>query len=335
MRRPAVSILMPVRNEARHLPAALASVLRQSFTDWELVAVDDGSQDATAQILAEAARRDARVRVVTLAPSGLVAALNAGLAACRAPLTARMDGDDICHPLRLERQLDYLRAHPHTTVLGCAVRHFPRPALPDGMRAYERWQNALVSDEQIRRDLLVESPLVHPSVVFRTDAVTGAGGYRDAGWAEDYDLWLRLAARGARFAKVPQLLFFWRDRPERLTRTAPTCSAEAFRACKVHHLRQGLLKGAREVTLWGAGIEGKAWMRALGAAGVRVTRWIEVDPRKIGQTIHGAPVAPVDALHRGIAPVLVTIGAKGARAQVRDYTERVGLIEGRDFVCVT
>jgi glycosyltransferase involved in cell wall biosynthesis len=335
MRRPALSIVMPVRNEERYLPAALDSLRRQTLRDWELIALDDGSTDRTPSILAEAARQDVRVRIVTLPASGLVAALNEGLAACRTPLVARMDGDDICHPHRLERQFAAMREHPHVTVLGCAVRHFPRPDLQEGMRAYETWQNAVISEEEIVRDLLVESPLVHPSVVLRKDAVIEAGGYRDNGWAEDYDLWLRLAARGAHFAKLPEVLFFWRDRPERLTRTSPTCTAEAFRACKVDHLRRRLLKGVENVTLWGAGIEGKAWKHALSAQGIRVGRWLEVDPRKIGQIIHGAPVVPIDTLHHDMAPVLVTIGAKGARAQVREYATRAGLREGSDFVCVT
>lgn len=335
MRIPAVSVLLPVRNEARHLGAALTSLFRQSLADWELVVVDDGSTDATGEILAQAARRDSRVRVVRRPAEGIVAALNAGLSLCRAPLVARMDGDDICHPRRLEAQVQWMQAHRSVAVLGCAVRHFPRPGLPGGMQAYERWQNALLSDEEIRRDLFVESPFAHPSVVFRKEAVVEAGGYRDSGWAEDYDLWLRLAAAGTRFARLPEVLLFWRDRPQRLTRTAANCTAEAFRRCKVHHLRAGYLRGAAEVTLWGAGMEGKAWRLALAASGICVRRWIEVDPRKIGQTIHGAPVEPLDSLRPGSGPLLVTVGAKGARKQVRAFAEEAGLVEGRDFVCVT
>lgn len=335
MRAPAVSVLLPVRNEEEHLPAALASLFRQSSTDWELVAVDDGSTDGTAAILAEAARRDGRVRVLHRPAEGVVAALNAGLEACRAPLVARMDGDDVCHPQRFERQVAYMRSHPETAVLGSAVRHFPRPALQGGMRAYERWQNALLSDGEIRRDLFVESPFAHPSVIFRKDAVVDAGGYQDRGWAEDYDLWLRLATAGARLARLPETLLFWRDRPQRLTRTAPSCTADAFRLCKVHHLRRGYLRAAGEVTLWGAGMEGKAWRRALGEAGVRVGRWIEVDPRKIGQTIHGAPVEAVATLRPGGPPLLVTVGAKGAREEIRAYAEKAGMSEGEDFLCVT
>lgn len=332
---PAVSILMPVRNEERHLPAALASLFRQSFPDWELVAVDDGSTDGTAGILRTAARSDSRVRILTRPSEGLVPALNAGLARCRAPMVARMDGDDICHPHRLVNQVRLLNKKPEITVVACAVRHFPRPALQGGMKAYEKWQNALLDHESISRDLFVESPFAHPSVVFRRKAVAGIGGYRDRGWAEDYDLWLRLAAAGARFARSPRTLLFWRDRPERLTRTAGSCTLEAFRACKAHHLKRSFLREEKNVTLWGAGIEGKAWRKTLLAEGVTVTRWAEIDPRKIGQTIHGAPVVPLEDLRPDEGKTLITIGAKGARAQVRSWANKAGLTEGLDFICVT
>src|SRR5512143_3392965 len=98
MKSPTVSILLPVRNEDKLLPAALESIFSQTLTSWELIAVDDGSTDGTAEILEAASRLDPRVRVFRSGGRGLVAALNEGLKACRAPLVARMDGDDISHP---------------------------------------------------------------------------------------------------------------------------------------------------------------------------------------------------------------------------------------------
>ena len=335
MTNPDLSILLTVRNEERFLPAALASLFRQTLRNWELVVVDDGSSDATATILDAAADRDPRVRVLHRPPTGLVAALNAGLDACRAALVARMDGDDICHPRRLEKQAAYLDAHPGVTLAACQVIQVPRQLLSAGMRAYENWQNSLLDHNQISRDLYVESPFVHPSVIYRRDAVLAVGGYRDTGWPEDYDLWLRLARTGARFARLPEVLFYWRERPERFTRTAPSCTLAAFRACKAHHLRQTFLGGVAEVTLWGAGIEGKAWRQALLAEGLAVRSWIEVDPRKLGQVIHGAPVVGIDALVPGSGRALITVGAKGARAQVREIAAQRGLVEGTDFLCVT
>jgi len=332
---PKASILLPVRNEGPHLPAALASLRRQTFTDWELVAVDDGSTDATPDILSAAASSDRRIRVLSRPAEGLVAALNAGLAACRGDLVARMDGDDICHPGRLERQREFLLHHPQVDLVATRIRYFPRSGLTDGLLAYEAWVNSHLDDREIRRDLFVESPFPHPSVMVRRRVLEAVGGYRDMGWPEDYDLWLRLAEAGCRFARVPEALLFWRDRSGRLSRIGEAYSPEAFRACKIHHLQRNFLAGIKEVALWGAGMEGKAWRKSLAGAGIRVTRWYEVDPRKVGQTIHGASVVSLSKLAAGSGPVLVTIGVREARPQVRAWAGNNGLMEGRDFVCVT
>ncbi|MDD2320218.1 MAG: glycosyltransferase [Geobacteraceae bacterium] len=336
MKEPAVSILLPVRNEERYLPAALQSIFRQTLASWELVAVDDGSTDGTAAILADAARCEPRVRVLRPVRRGLVPALNAGLDACRSPFVARMDGDDFSHPRRLEAQAAFLAGNPMIGLVACGFRHFPRTGLGKGMRAYEHWQNSLACHDEIQRDLFVESPFVHPSVMFRRDAVLSVGGYRDTGWAEDYDLWLRLAAAGIRFSRLPQTLFFWRERPERATRTLPEYTAAAFRRCKVHHLQRGFLAGVSEVMLAGAGLEGRAWYRALQEEGIRVVRWVDVDPRKIGRVLHGAPVCGVNQVtaEQGTR-MLVTVGTRGARDQVRGWAVGAGFSEGQDYLCVT
>lgn len=336
MTAPLVSILLPVRNEERFLPAALESLFRQTLQSWELVAVDDGSSDATPEILDRAADRDQRIRVLRPGERGLVAALNAGLAACRAPLTARMDADDIAHPRRLELQVSYLSGNPSVGLLATNFRHFPRSGLRDGLIAYEAWQNGLVSHEAILRDLFVESPFVHPSVMFRTALVLELGGYRDLGWPEDYDLWLRMASAGIRFARLTRPLLFWRDRPERATRTMAEYTAAAFRACKAHHLKQGFLKGIDEVVLAGAGLEGRAWHRTLLEEGIRVIRWVDVDPKKIGRVLHGAPVvSAVEARPGDGSRMLVTVGTRGARDQVRQWARGAGFTEGEDCLCVT
>jgi glycosyltransferase involved in cell wall biosynthesis len=335
VRRPEVSVLLPVRNEQQHLPAALSSLQRQTLTDWELIAVDDGSTDATAEILRRAAEQDARIRVFSQPAHGLVAALNFGLERCTASLVARMDGDDIAHPARLALQLASLQHDPELSLVASRVRHFPRPQLRGGMLHYERWQNSLLSHAEIIRNLYVESPFAHPSVMFRKQAVMAAGGYRQQGWAEDYDLWLRLAQQGARFSRRPETLLFWRDRPERLTRTADTCSLAAFRRCKINFLIEDFLHGETQVTLWGVGPEGKAWRKLLAARGIHVSTWIDVDRNKIGQSIHGAPVLAPEAVNNRRGKMLVTVGAKRARQLIRDWCRNKGLTETVDYFCVS
>jgi len=331
---PRVSILMPVHNEERYLQAALDSLYRQTFDDWELVVVDDGSSDGTPSILDAAARGDRRVRLIRREGGGLVAALNTGLKACQAPLLARMDGDDISHPRRLEMQASYLQAHPDTGLVACGFRHFPRADLKRGMLAYETWQNSLVDHHQIMLDLYVESPFIHPGIMTRRSIAEQLGGYRDCGWAEDYDLWLRMAAAGVHFARLPGTLFFWRDHPERATRTMDQYASHAFRRCKFHHLRLGFLKNSSEVVIAGAGLEARAWQRLLLADGVAVSHWLDIDPRKIGKILHGAPVLRPEELELAGRKMIVAIGLRGAREQFRSVAEGLGWREGLDFISV-
>src|SRR6185369_11564833 len=161
----------------------------------------------------------------------------------------------------------------------------------------------------------VESPFVHPSIVARRELLESLGGYRDNGWPEDYDLWMRMAQAGARFARLPQQLFFWRDHPERATRTHSYYSAAAFRSCKAHYLRHGFLKGLAEVTIAGAGLEGRAWQRLLAEEGIGVSCWLDVDPRKLGRSLHGARIIRPEELGRNHGKILVAIGVRGAREE--------------------
>jgi glycosyltransferase involved in cell wall biosynthesis len=331
----ALSILMPVHNEERYICAALASLKQQSFSDWELIVVDDGSTDDTLKLLTSSAETDPRIKIITIPKSGLVMALNRGLAECSSQFVARMDGDDISHPRRLEEQLRFLQAHPEIDLVASAFRHFPRQHLKIGMIAYESWQNSLQTHDDIIRDLYVESPFVHPSVMFRKEVVIRVGGYRRMPWAEDYDLWLRMASDGSRFARVPRPLFFWRERPERATRTLPEYTAAAFRACKAHHLAQGFLLGERSVILAGAGKEGRAWRKAMADVGIAVCGWIDADPRKIGGVLHGVPVMGPDEILPGDAKMLVTVGTRGAREGLRHWADGLGFVEGVNYLCVT
>lgn len=322
---PRVSILMPCRDAAAWLPEAIASLEAQTFDAYEVVAVDDGSSDATPELLTAWARRDGRVRVLRPPVRGLVAALNAGLDAARGELVARMDADDVAEATRLEKQVAFLDAHPDIAACGTRVRYFPDEVVRDGARRYERWLNSLVTPDDIARDIFVECPIAHPALMARRSALFAVGGYRDMGWPEDYDLILRLWAAGQRLANVPEVLLHWREGESRASRTDPRYSPEAFRRCKVHHLRRTHLVGRDGVVVWGAGPVGKAFARELRAQGETVRAFVDIDPRKIGQTVHGAPVVPPEGLGAFAgAFVVAAVGQPGAREEIRAALEGMG-----------
>lgn len=332
---PRVAVLMPARDAARTVRAAAASILRQSERDLCLVCVDDGSIDATPDVLARLAARDRRVRIVRGPGEGIARALQRGLAACDAEIVARMDADDVAHPSRLARQLEALRGDPSLAAVGSQVRLFPRREVRAGMIRYAAWVNGLTAPDLVRRDLFVESPLVHPAAAIRREALERVGGFRDGPFPEDYDLWLRIAEAGGRMSNVARPLLRWRESQGRLTRTDPRYAIERHVALKCSALARGPLAGRREVAVWGAGETGRSFADALGREGIRVALFVEVDRKKIGRTVRGAKVLSYEEVRRARGmPLLVAVGAPGARDLIRAELSRQGFREIEDYRCV-
>jgi glycosyltransferase involved in cell wall biosynthesis len=327
---------MPCYNVAATVDEAVGSVLDQSLTDFELIAVDDGSTDDTRARLERWAERDARVIVAAQPHRGLVEALQSGVAACRAPWIARMDADDRSLPERLAKQAAYLEANPQVAVVGCLVEGFPPEDVRQGFRAYLDWLNGLVDPQAIAREIFIESPLAHPSVVLRREWLERVGGYQDHGWPEDYDLWLRLHLAGAAFAKVPETLVLWREHPGRVTRTDRRYAVENFLRAKAHYLMEGPLRGRDSLVVWGAGQMGRRLSKHLVRAQAPLRAFVDIDPGKIGRSRHGAPIlspAELPALWASLArPVLLAaVGSRGARGLIRAQLEAMGLVEGLDW----
>jgi glycosyltransferase involved in cell wall biosynthesis len=319
---------LPVRDEEPFLAECLESLSEQTLADFEVIAVDDGSTDATPEILEAHARTDSRFRVLHQEPAGVVAASERARTEARAPLIARMDADDVALPERLELQVAAIEGEG-LAVVGGRVEYFPEPT--EGMRAYADWLNSLVTVEAAMRDLWVECPLPGPGLTVRSELMS----YRERGWPEDYDLVLRIWEAGGRFRNVDALVHRWRDHPGRLTRTHDAFTLAAFRRCRVHFLRRTLLAEGRPAVVWGAGPTGKAFARELVAAGTPFAAFVEVDPRKVGKRIHGAPVVPVESA--GDFPGSLAFGAVSGpegRARLRVLAAELGFVEGQDFVAV-
>lgn len=332
---PLVTVVLPVRDGAATLGAALRSLGAQTFSDFEVIVVDDGSRDDTAQVARRCERRDGRFRVVRTPPGGIVAALQRGLAEARGTLVARMDADDVCHPARLATQVELLECRPDLAGCGTGVRYVPAGGVTARAAEYAAWLNSMTAWETVAANIFVECPLAHPTIMFRAAVLSAVGGYRDRGWPEDYDLLLRLWRHGHRFVSVPRVLLDWNNRGDRLSRTHPAYSLDAFRACRVHHLRMSVLAGRSGVVIWGAGPTGKKLALECRRQRVPVRAFIEVDPRKIGQMIHGAPVRDAaaakglrDALHLG------AVARFAGRETVRAAAAGEGFADGVDFVAM-
>ncbi len=212
MSLPVVSVLMPVYNGARYLAAAIDSIRTQSLEDFELIIVDDGSDDDTPIILRAYADRDARVRILRQDHQGLTRSLNTGLRQLRGEFVARMDADDVACPDRFLRQVEFLRAHLDHVAVGSCVYWIDAAGEPLGP---EYWP--LTNDEIEQRLGRGHGGLPHPTLMARRAALMRLGGYRERFTvAQDKDLWLRLLEIG-KLANLPTILLYYRQHAESIS----------------------------------------------------------------------------------------------------------------------
>lgn len=201
---PAVTVLMPIYNGAAYAPEAIDSILAQTFGDFELLIVDDGSTDGTGALLEAYARGDPRIRLFrNRENAGLTRRLNEGLALARGAYIARMDGDDVSLPERLERQVAFMQANPRVGICGAWVQKIGE--LGYGVEHYPS------DDADIRCHLLFANVLAHPAAIMRRSLFAELGLAYDSSYqrAQDYDLWVR-AAEHVALANIPQVLLRYR-----------------------------------------------------------------------------------------------------------------------------
>jgi len=242
MTSPGLSVVMPVYNCQRHLAAALESVLAQTFHDFELIVVDDGSQDKTLKILRQFEKKDSRIRVLSRPNTGIVGALNDGLEMAQADLIARMDGDDICLPERFERQIEYMERHPECVLLGSQVLLIDDEGSPICPHPQTRYTHEEIDEGHLSTGW----PVVHPSIMMRKAAIERVGRYREQyKWLEDLDLFLRLAEIG-KLANLKETLFQYRLHLASVCHTRPDVQTRLRRQMREEtYNRRGLPSDSR------------------------------------------------------------------------------------------
>jgi glycosyltransferase involved in cell wall biosynthesis len=198
---PEVTVLMGVFNGLPHLDLAIRSILNQTFRDFEFVIIDDASTDGSDRVIAKYAATDARIRfVANERNAGLGTVLHRGVHGARGTFIARMDADDASVPQRLERQVEFLRTHQHTDIVGS----YALDVTEDGVPVRER--RVPTAHERIVK-LIWSCPIIHPTVMFRRESILRAGSYSPAlRRRQDYELWFRCVRDGLGFANIPEPL---------------------------------------------------------------------------------------------------------------------------------
>lgn len=297
---PKVSVIMPVRNGEPWLAAAVESVLAQSFTDFELLAIDDDSTDRTPELLSGFSARDARVQVLQPPTPGLVSALNAAIAVARGDYLARLDADDLALPGRLARQVAVMEREPRLGLLGSHAEIVDEADRPVGRLTPE------TDSARLKILLARTNPFVHSSLMLRTALVDRLGGYRAAfEAAEDHDLWLRIA-EVAEVANLPEILIRYRRHPGNVTtrKEVRQCFSVRLARRAAHARRAGEIDPANGLSAppdW----NDPACERSFFAEDARLYRLLALADPEAASAVAGAPRAGVffDSPPIGLAPL--------------------------------
>ncbi len=338
MTGPKITVTMPCYNCGATVAHALDSLLGQTCTDFEIVAVDDGSSDDTSAILAEYARRDSRVRTFSIKHGGVIAAANAGIEAASGQYIARMDADDEALPERLAAQAHLLDNDQSLGLVGCRVRFGGCRKTCAGYAHYVEWTNTLLSHEAISLNRFVEFPVPNPSIMYRRDYVDAHGPYIDGDFPEDYELLLRWLEAGVRMAKADDELMIWNDPPTRLSRNHPRYDVDAFYRIKTEYLARWLAENNPHhptVHILGSGRTTRKRADLLLGHGIRFAAYYDIDPRKIGHVVNGVRVIDRrDIPAPGTAFCLSYVASRGARDEIADFLGRRGYLLGQDYLPV-
>ena len=327
-----VSIILPVFNAAKTLDRAIQSIIHQSYKEWELLAINNGSTDHSMEVLAKWAEQDNRISLLQESTRGIAHALNTGLQSVNRKYIVRMDADDWSRPDRLAKQLAYLEHNPGIDVVSCQTKFESAVPKSGGYKRFVAWQNGIVSSEEHFVQRFAESPVAHPSVMFRRKLIDEMGLYSTDRVPEDYELWLRWMAAGKKFYKIPEPLLTWCDHENRLSRTNENYSEEAFFKVKGKYLKvwlEGTVQSPKKLVVCGTSKECHQRAQWLMEAGISIDFMTDILPKK---TRH----IPYLELNRIVDPnvftILSLIGKRGVWENILSHFTALGWENGKNLL---
>ncbi|MTI40621.1 glycosyltransferase [Fulvivirga lutimaris] len=326
--KPFVSIILPVFNAQYSLKAAIDSIIHQTYTDWELIIVDDGSTDNSIKIIQSI--NNERVIYYKTENRGIAKALNFGIKMSNTNIICRMDADDICHQERLEMQFNYLQEHPEVGVVSSLVEFNGNREANAGYALFVDEINQIIGRQSILKKRFTESPIAHPSVMFRKSLVHKYGGYNEGDLPEDYELWLRWMHNDVVFEKVNSPLLHWHDSAARLSRTHANYDLEKFYALKIKYLALYFVKQqipSDNLWVWGTGRQINKWIALLKRYGLDVKGQIDVKTTYLdGSVIHFTELA------KEKHPLIISlVRDRNGKKRIEAYLKEQGYNEGKDF----
>ncbi len=319
---PEVSIIIPFKNTSKFLPECLNSILAQSYTNWELIIVDDHSNDDSYARVDEFASSDTRIILLKNKGSGIIPALRLGLKHSNGRLITRMDSDDIMHPEKIQTLVDNIKREGKRKIALGLVSYFNENGLKEGYKKYEIWLNGLTRKGSNYSEIYKECVIPSPCWMMYKDDLLACGGFDSDRYPEDYDLAFRCYENQLECIPCDKNLHFWRDYDARTSHTDTNYSDNRFIDLKLFYFLKIDWDTTRPLVIWGAGKKGKQLAKLLLYKNIPFT-WICDNPKKIGKHIYDKELYNFSHLKSLSRPQsIISVANNDSQKEIRTYFDK-------------
>lgn len=332
MQDPLISVLMPVRNAGAYLDACIESLLGQTYRHWELLAVDDGSEDDSPTLLERYAQRDHRIRITRNGQHrGIPAALRLAFFQSRGTLLTRMDADDRMAPQKLEQLKNLLQSKGPGHIATGPVAYFSDTTLGDGYLRYQNWLNGLMRTERHYEEIYKECVVPSPCwMAFRQDLLH-CSAFEAETYPEDYDLCFRFYKAGYRIVAAQEVLHFWRDHSSRASRNEPQYANQSYFDLKLPYFLELDYDPRRPLVLWGAGKKGKQIAKRLFEKGIPF-QWVCNNPGKWGVRLYETELKDYEEITALEHPqLLIAVAMPEGQVEILQFLQKNGFEPKKDY----
>ncbi|MFD0799473.1 glycosyltransferase [Maribacter chungangensis] len=289
MTRPLVSVLIPYKNTSTYLKECLDSILAQTYTNWEVIAIDDNSTDDSLKIVTNFGEQDSRIKTYPNQGSGIIPALRTAYTKSKGHLITRMDSDDIMQPSRVQQMVKDLNLNGIGHLSVGQVRYFSERGISNGYERYEQWLNGLTTMGTNFSELYKECVVPSPCWMLHRSDLDACNAFEPERYPEDYDLTFRFYEIGLKIIPCSEVLLLWRDYDSRTSRTSAHYAQNYFLEIKLHYFLKLHYDQNKSLIIWGAGKKGKQMAQLLQNEGIHFT-WVCDNPKKIGKEIYEVPL---------------------------------------------
>ena len=331
MSNPLISILIPFKNTREFLPECLDSIIGQTYQKWELIIVNDNSDDKSQGIVDEYALRDKRIRLYDNDGTGIIEALRTAFKHSNGDLITRMDSDDIMTSTKLEILSTLLLENGKGHVAIGHVKYFSENGIGDGYDRYEKWLNKLTTLGSNYSEIYKECVVPSPNFMVYRDDLIRCGDFKPNTYPEDYDLTFRFYKVGLKCIPCEELTHYWRDYSTRTSRTHEHYNNNFFLEIKINYFLELEYDDSRPLSVWGAGAKGKMIAKYLVDRGVPF-HWICDNPKKIGHIIYEQKLLKFDYISQLENPQsIITVANENAQVEIKSYMEKKGMKSMKDY----